>query len=171
MNSWTLAATLIASTVPIAGLGLAAYVVDFQKRTLAGEKEVEASSQAKVSSPSRKFARDVAVNVVANLAAAAIVYLLASVFGLLPRSPYLILTALTVLALTAGLGLGAVGLALRGKAKIYTLGTALVVMGASGLLVPFIRDSGLTGWEKSWLPVASLGSLSMDGLPLSPLSA
>lgn len=67
--------------------------------------------------------------------------------------------------------LGAVGLALRGKAKIYTLGTALVVMGASGLLVPFIRDSGLTGWEKSWLPVASLGSLSMDGLPLSPLSA
>ncbi|MEV4823108.1 hypothetical protein [Micromonospora sp. NPDC049274] len=102
-----------------------------------------------------------AVNVIANLAAAAVIYLLAAVSGLLPRSPYLIFTALITVALVAGFGLGAVGLALRGDAKIYTLGAALIVMGASGVLARFIKDSGLTGWEKFWLPIASSGALAV----------
>ncbi|MGA4731006.1 hypothetical protein ACPB67_26625 [Micromonospora taraxaci] len=161
MDGWTLAATLMASTTPIVGLGLAAYVADVHKRLPDGEAGSTASPQAQRSSPSAKFARDVAVNVIANLVAAAIIYLLAAGFGLLPRSPYLIFTALTVVVMTAGCGLGLVGLALRGDAKIYTLGAAMIAMGASGVLAPFIKDSGLTGWEKFWLPIGSVGAFSM----------
>ncbi|MGW3888208.1 hypothetical protein ACWD69_05935 [Micromonospora chokoriensis] len=161
MDGWTLAATLVASTVPLAAVGLAAYVVDVRRHIPDGEEGSAASTATRRSSPSSKFARDVAVNVIANLAAGAIIYLLAAAFGLLPRSPYLIFTALTVVSMIAGCGLGAVGLALRGDAKLYTLGAALIVMGTSGMLAPFIKDSGLTGWEKFWLPIASSGALAV----------
>lgn len=169
MDGWTLAATLAASTAPLLAVGLAAHVVDFQKRAASGERGATVGPVIQKPSTSLTFARDVAVNVIANLAAAAIIYLLAAGFGLLPRSPYLIFTALTTVAMAAGCGLGAVGLALRGDAKIYTLGAALIVMGASGVLMPFVKDSGLTGWEKFWLPLVSSSALAVGLIMISAM--
>ena len=48
--------------------------------------------------PQRSFARDVGVNVLANLIAAAIVYLLGAAAGLLPRSPGALIPATALVA-------------------------------------------------------------------------
>jgi len=161
MDGWTLAATLIASTAPIVGAIIAVPVIDYQRRRSAGEESSVTRRQAQRARPYIRFARDVSVNVIANLAAAAIIYLLGSAAGLLPRSPQLIFTSVFVVVMTAGFGLGVAGLALRGNAKIYTSGAALIVLGAAGVLAPFIKDSGLTTWEKSWLPIASAATFTL----------
>lgn len=109
-----------------------------------------------VQGPLRPFARDVAVNVLANLVAAAIIYLLGLAAGLLPRSPILIWVAVVMAAGAAGgailgskvvysrrgryissVGIGAFGLAALVFAAVYpqywlslvAIGTVLLVLG------------------------------------------
>jgi len=92
------------------------------------------------------FARDVLLNVLANLIAAAIVYLLAAVAGLLPVS------SLAVLIATMLVGIGVAGASVliedrKGQrwARRFFLGTSMVVWGGFGLWL-LLTDVSVTSF-------------------------
>ena len=103
-----------------------------------------------------KFARDVFVNVVANLVAAAIIYLLGVIAGLFPRSPGLVFAATLVLLVAAGLLAFVGGLLSRGHVQEYFIGTALLVLGIAEVIAPFVRATGLDLPWKGMMPMSGV---------------
>jgi hypothetical protein len=89
------------------------------------------------------FARDVAVNVVANLVAAAILYLIGVCVGLLPTDPTLLISAACVVAFALGIAFWiADGTILRGREvtprRLWLLSAATVGLGLSSFLAAFL---------------------------------
>jgi hypothetical protein len=132
----------------------------------------QAPETADVRQTARRLARDVLVNVVANLVAAAVIYLIGVVAGLLPSSPIAIAAA-------AALTLGGLGLAIMvlsvtfvgGRVAIYAVAFGFVLAGASLMAAPLVVD-GLWLSDKIGLPILgflciSLGFSSIRVLRLS----
>jgi predicted membrane channel-forming protein YqfA (hemolysin III family) len=84
----------------------------------------------------KTWTRDVTVNVIANLIAAAVIYLLGVFAGILPRSPYLIaLAAFSILA-TVGAGLMVFDLMRAKPSHFGAIGVILI-----GVIVMFLALS------------------------------
>lgn len=109
-------------------------------------------------SPGIRFTRDVAVNVVANLIAAAILYLLGAAAGLLPRSPYLIFSSAVLILVGLGIALGVVGMLLRGHAKAYVFCCALILGGLGQSVAPLVREAELGSLEKVLYPIGGVAA-------------
>ena len=92
----------------------------------------------------------------ANLVAAAVIYLMGTLAGVLPRSPYLIFTSVTVLLMGLAYCLTVLGIVMRGQTRTYVIGTAMIMLGVSLIGAPFIRTSGITWPEKVTMPVAGV---------------
>jgi peptidoglycan/LPS O-acetylase OafA/YrhL len=155
MGCWTLAAVLISSTAPIVALTVGAYIVA-EQRDMSGRKVPP--SPERTGAPT-KFARDVVMNVAANLIAAAIIYLLVALAGLLPKSPTLLLTAAVVIAIPGGVILFLAGVAAKGKSQVFLFGSSMILLGIVGLVIPFVPGSDLSGLEKVLMPVGAIGCL------------
>jgi hypothetical protein len=104
-----------------------------------------------------RFARDVSINVIANLVAAAVIYLADTVSGLLPRSTYVIAFAVVIVLFGASLLLLALGLALRGPATLYLLGVAQIAL---GIALSCCRSLTRTRSPGSRLPFSSSSAFS-----------
>lgn len=91
-----------------------------------------------------RFARDVLVNVIANLIAVAVLYLAGVLAGLLPKSPELIATAALIVLMAAFLGVAIVSRFLSGVSRQWSLAIGTVLGGAifiGGALVNPAEDS------------------------------
>jgi hypothetical protein len=93
----------------------------------------------------KRLLRDVGVNLVANLLAAAIIYLLGAFVGLLPRSPYLIVTALTLIGLSAGLVLPVVVLAVRNPRRKLDFAAVTFICTGAGIALAPLTGNGFEG--------------------------
>ncbi|MDR6597232.1 hypothetical protein ACFFSW_21040 [Saccharothrix longispora] len=105
----------------------------------------------------KQFAQSVAVNVLANLIAAAIIYLLGVGFKVLPANPGLILVAILLIGLVGGFGLLIAGWVAseRGHSKRADkmIGISSLVMGL-GILLPSAYVYFV--WHKSAVPMSLL---------------
>lgn len=137
MNGWELAGSLAASIAVFASAGLVLYLRATEDGSLTDESTFPRRAEP---SSAERLARDVAVNVVANLIAAAIIYILAATVGILPRSPYLLMVAGMVVTVGAGVCLAAVGVVARARARIYFLATSLAALGLPLLSFPMLGD-------------------------------
>lgn len=79
----------------------------------------------------RAFGRDVGVNVVANLIAAMIIYLLGALAGILPKSQVLIGISAVVVGFAGFIGLLAVRRLASGWRRIRVMGASCLALGAS----------------------------------------
>ena len=77
------------------------------------------------------FGRDITVNVIANLVAAAVVYLGGVSAGLLPQSPKLVAASVTTLLSFTGIALFAVSRMLRGVKRLYTAAAMMIAIGVT----------------------------------------
>jgi hypothetical protein len=78
-----------------------------------------------------KFARDVAVNVLANLVAAAVIYLAGAATGVLPRSPKLILGSLSTVLLIGFLGIFVISRFMSERKRLYASAIGLALAGTA----------------------------------------
>jgi uncharacterized membrane protein YfcA len=107
-----------------------------------------------------RLARDVGVNVIANLIAAAILYLLAVLFQLLPRDRGAILFALFILIMAINVALGTIsrakrfGYPIREVAWMTFLFSGAVGIGLAGFITPEGRTVQILFW---CLSIALLG--------------
>lgn len=100
----------------------------------------------------QQFARDVFVNVLANLIAASVIYLLGVTVGILPKSRYLILTSVVFVFMAAGLALAVVSqLRPRGPNRRMLFGVSLLLVGPPGMLMPLI-DKSLNSFDRAFYP-------------------
>ncbi|WP_433530461.1 hypothetical protein ACQPYA_30670 [Micromonospora sp. CA-263727] len=100
------------------------------------------SSEPERSAAASRFARDVLVNVLANLIASAVIYLLGAAGGLLPKSPYLIWTSVAILLMAVGVGLAVLSQFLpRGPNRRMVFGISLIPFGVAGVLIPFFSEN------------------------------
>jgi hypothetical protein len=160
VDGWTLAATLVAGSIPIAALGMWAYIHSDQQQH-EGASPFTDEPDVTSPKPAFKFTRDVAVNVIANLVAAAIIYLAAALAGLLPRSPGLLFAATIVILTAVAFVIFFLALATRGRVRGYFFGAALTVLGIAAVAAPFVPGSGLDGIENVTSPVAGAGTIWM----------
>jgi hypothetical protein len=96
----------------------------------------------------RRFARDVAVNVVGNLIAVAVIYLSAVIGGAIPRNPYLVLSAGFVIFVGSGTLVLLLSYVLRGRWKMYALVSSVLLIGLGAMAVPFLPDTDVQGFER-----------------------
>jgi hypothetical membrane protein len=85
-----------------------------------------------------------------------VIYLMGTLAGVLPRSPYLIFTSVTVLLMGLAYGLTVLGIVMRGQKRTYVIGTAMIMLGVPLIGASFIRTSGITWPEKVTMPVAGV---------------
>jgi len=104
------------------------------------------------------FARDVAVNVIANLVAAAIIYLVGVAAGLLPKSPDIYVTAIVIVLFAGGLAIYAVGkFYFTGRNETRAIAISMIALGLVGPLVSLAPiASGLSRTDK--LEYSALGA-------------
>jgi predicted tellurium resistance membrane protein TerC len=86
-----------------------------------------------------RFARDVGVNVLANLIAVPILYLIGVLAGLFPRDPQAIALAITIVLSVAFLLVGLVSQFLKGTRQLKALCLSIVLAGCM-ILVSGIAD-------------------------------
>ncbi|WP_431878031.1 hypothetical protein [Micromonospora marina] len=141
MNGWQWA-EVVSVTVPPVCLAVLFWR---QPELLAGKPRSRvAAAPAGPPHPIVRFARETGSNVLANLIAAAVVYLLGVVGGLLPRSPYLIV--LSIMFALGGIGviLFPLGMLLPGRAGALAASGSVVLVGLVGIAAPFV-DGGRLG--------------------------
>lgn len=117
------------------------------------------------------FVRDVAVNVIANLVAASILYLVGVGVGLLPTNGTLLLTAAFLVSFVLGIALWIVQMAIfRGRRGfksrgLIMLSTAAVSLGASGILAALIPGTlYLSPFEKILYIIAGVSLITQAAL-------
>ncbi|MER7459449.1 hypothetical protein [Micromonospora sp. NPDC126480] len=159
MTGWTVAAAVLAGVVPVLMLGVGAYL--YHLRRQGGERGTLSRpvDRPGEQSPGIRFTRDVAVNVVANLVAVAILYLFGAAAGLLPRSPYLIFSSVVLILVGLGIALGVVGMLLRGHAKVYVFCCALILGGLGQSVAPLVREVELDSLEKILYPIGGVAAV------------
>jgi hypothetical protein len=106
-----------------------------------------------------RFARDVGVNVAANLVTLAVVYVAGVVAGFFPRNAYLFVTAMFVVAMTVAVVVLAASHRLRGQARGYALGGGLVALGVPAALTPLAPELHLSAVDRWTYPVIGVAAL------------
>ncbi|MCO1616767.1 hypothetical protein M8C11_18805 [Micromonospora sp. CPM1] len=162
MGGWELAGVTLAGSVSVVALGVVLFLYERQHRGTPVRRKPPSAGHDQPPSAVAKFARDVGVNVIANLVAAAVVYIAAVVGGLLPRSPYLIVASAVVVLVSIGMALGALGLVVRNHVGLYFLGIALIAMGVGALTFPFFGDLLIADPVERWLsPLGGVGAITV----------
>jgi hypothetical protein len=85
----------------------------------------------------------------------------AAVAGLIPRSPYLILSASFIIVMGVGFALWALSVVLRGEAQILVLSSATIVLGLAAMGAPFAGITGLSRLEKIGYPITGVALIGM----------
>ncbi|MFI6779624.1 hypothetical protein [Micromonospora sp. NPDC050276] len=150
MNGWQWAEVASATVTPVV-LGVMLWR---ERDLLAGKpRSQETATPAQPPRPLFRFARDTGSNVLANLIAAAVVYLLGVVGGLLPRSPYLVI--LSIMFVFGGLGviLFPLGMLLPGRPGALTASGSIMLIGLVGIVAPFIDGGRLNSLEGVAYPI------------------
>lgn len=116
------------------------------------------------------FIRDVLVNVVANLIAAAAIYLIGALVGLLPRNPTLIIGAVIGICSVGGMALIGTYERFKGKTSGTVFGVGFIGLGLATLALGIWAASGMPqeyaelvgGWgDRVFLMVGGLGELAV----------
>nr|WP_239177067.1 hypothetical protein [Actinoplanes octamycinicus] len=114
---------------------------------------------------SARLLRDVGVNVLANLIAAAIIYLAGALLGLLPRSPAAIAGATSLLVMVGGIALQILAFR-RGWHGLpwFAVGASLVAAVAAGTLLSSSNPSrfALAAWWSLLVAIQFLGTFVSD---------
>jgi tellurite resistance protein TehA-like permease len=117
------------------------------------------------------FARDVAVNVIANLVAASILYLVGAGVGLLPTNGTLLISTAFVVAFALGVAIWIAEVAIyrgprrfKSRKPVMLSSVALGLLGAAGVLAAFIPDMGLSLFEKVWYVIGGTSGITQASL-------
>ena len=97
--------------------------------------------------PPRRFARDVAVNVVANLITAAILYMVGVLVGLVPTVHGIEIKWVEVSLESAGILTLAVAMSTQRGWRAYVVGPSGIFLGLAGVLSPFASGGRLETWS------------------------
>lgn len=106
-----------------------------------------------------KFCQQVGINVLANLIAAAIVYLVAVLTGLLPTSPRTTLLAASFIFMASAIILFPFARSMSGKRGFLLAGVVLILIGVAAVIAPLA--SSKLGWEGVILPIVGWVTIIM----------
>jgi drug/metabolite transporter (DMT)-like permease len=111
-----------------------------------------------------RFARDVAVNVLANLLAAAVIYVVGAFAGLLPKSRDLITVSVVIIVAGVALLVAAVGYTFfGGRARLHIVSAGIFVLGIYFLLAPLAPD-GLDTVDRILAPFMGFALVALSVL-------
>ncbi|MFD6611495.1 hypothetical protein ACFWD1_21760 [Micromonospora chalcea] len=151
MDGWQWTEVASATVTPVV-LGVMLWR---ERDLLAGEPRPQEASATPPQPPRPlfRFARDTGSNVLANLIAAAVVYLLGVVGGLLPRSPSLVI--LSIMLVLGGLGvvLFPLGMLLPGRPGALAASGSIMLVGLVGIIAPFVDGGRLHSFEGVAYPI------------------
>jgi hypothetical protein len=120
---------------------------------------IEVDSEADTARRARgrqQFARDVLINVLANLIAAAVIYLAGAIAGVLPRRPGLIFVSVTLLIAGLGFAAAIAGVVTKGPRKSGLHGIALALLSIVTASTPFVPGANTTLLDKIGYPASGL---------------
>ena len=155
MNASLWAAAAVATSTPTV---LAVLAWKFRK-PLAKDLGIDGERVKRQVKNAAIFSRDVGVNVLANLIAAAVIYLLAVMTGLLPNSPRVTLLAASVVLMALALVLFAFTYTLSGKRRFVASGLVLILGGIASVIVPFASIK--SDWSAAILPLLGWTAILM----------